>query len=55
MSRKIFWNESEIIIESIDREDECRMKYDDICFNNLSKSYGKKCHGCNKFIEEDIK
>lgn len=55
MSRLIFWNESDIMGEKIDKMDECRLKYDDICFNNMSKSYGKKCHGCDKFIEEDNK
>lgn len=55
MSRRIFWNESDIVNESIDKIDECRFKYDGICFYNLSKNYGKKCHGCDKFIEEDNK
>ena len=55
MSRRIFWNELEIMVESIDEENECRLQYDKICFNNLSKSYGKICHGCDKFIEEDNK
>lgn len=55
MSRLIFWNESDIMGEKVDNIDECRLKYDDICFNNMSRSYGKKCHGCDKFIKENNK
>lgn len=55
MSRLIFWNELDIMGERIDKPDECRLKYDNICFNNYSKNYGKVCHGCDNFIEEDNK
>lgn len=55
MSRLIFWNEDEIVRESIYRTDECRYKTNGICFNNLSKNLGRKCHTCNDFMEEDNK
>lgn len=55
MSRLIFWNESDIIKESICNEDECRFKCNDICFNNYSKKFGKICHGCENFVEENNK
>lgn len=56
MSRKLFLGESDIIKEVIYREDECRYKTNNICFNNSNfKMLGKKCHGCQQFTKEDSK
>lgn len=52
MSRKIFWSETKVVAELIEDESECRYKVNSMCFNNYSKMLGKKCHGCEDFIEE---
>lgn len=52
MSRKIFWNEAEIKNKIIKNEEGCKYKVNNICFNNMSKMLGKKCHGCKDYKEE---
>jgi hypothetical protein len=56
MSRLIFWNETDIIKETVYRQNECKYKVNNICFNNMSfEKLGKICHGCEDFTEEDNK
>ena len=55
MSRIVFWNETNIIGECIYDLDECKYKVNGICFNNMSKNLGRKCHGCSDFTKETRK
>lgn len=58
MSRIVFWNETDIIGECIYDLEECRWRVNGICFNNMSKKLGRKCHikgidECKDYVEED--
>ena len=56
MSRIIFWSENNNIEkEIVYNKEECKNKCNDICFDCYSKKLGKKCHGCEKFTQEDNK
>lgn len=55
MSRIIYWNETDIVKETITSKKECKHKVNNICFNNNSKKLGKKCHGCIDYKKEDNK
>ena len=56
MSKRLIWQEDKVEKQVIYDEDECRYKYDDICFNiKITRKLGKKCHGCKHFEKEDCK